>query len=376
MWQRTKQPGLYRQTGPAGTRYKVRYRDGASTLRSKTFPRLKDAEVFLSDTKVKRALGSLPDLAAGKVTLGEFFEHFMATATNLRPSTRARYRLHGRYLVEGLGERRLSSIAKADVRRFLAELTDEGRGAATVAAVHRLLHRALEIALEEDRIPRNPAHGVKVTQTQRRAPRFFSAGEVGAIARQVPDRYRVLVYFLAYSGLRIGEATALRVRNIDLKTDVVRVVENSPEVGGVKLLGQATKTGRFRVAHMPATLRKMVADHLDRFGNRFEADSLVFTAEGGGPVRQYNFRKRVFQQAARAAKIDPVPTVHELRHTAASLMAQAGYSMREAQEQLGHSHAGMTDKYTHLFPDDRAAKVRALDRLMGQTGLTCTDAPW
>ena len=96
MWQRTKQPGLYRQPGPAGTRYKVRYRDGASTLRSKTFPRLKDAEVFLSDTKVKRALGSLPDLAAGKVTLGEFFEHFMATATNLRPSTRARYRLHGR----------------------------------------------------------------------------------------------------------------------------------------------------------------------------------------------------------------------------------------------------------------------------------------
>lgn len=67
---------------------------------------------------------------------------------------------------------------------------------------------------------------------------------------------------------------------------------------------------------IPAALSVMLADHLNRFGNHFGSGSLVFTTENGTPVRQSAFRQRVFTPAAKRAGVEPVPRVHDLRHTA------------------------------------------------------------
>lgn len=97
--------------------------------------------------------------------------HYLATA-DLRETTRAKYETLGRlYLTEGFGARPIRSIGKADVREHLAALRDAGKGSATVESVARLLHRLLEVAVEEDRIGRNPAQGVHVAPAARREPR-------------------------------------------------------------------------------------------------------------------------------------------------------------------------------------------------------------
>jgi integrase len=77
---------------------------------------------------------------------------------------------------------------------------------------------------------------------------------------------------------------------------------------------------------------------------------------------QSNFRK-LFQSAGTRAGIEPVPRVHDLRHSAASFMARAGFTLLEAAQQLGHSTTAMTERYSHVFPDARQAKVRRLDDL-------------
>jgi integrase len=267
-------------------------------------------------------------------------------------------------MLPAIGHCRLNSVTKADCRLLVAELVTRGKGAPTIQGVVRLLHRIFEVSLEEERITKNPVHGVSVPKMKRRQPRFLSADEVARIAALVPLRFRALVYFLAYTGCRIGEASALSVRNLDLGESVVRIVESSPEVRGKKIHGDP-KTRKVRVVHLGPQLQQILKDHVTKYGRPLDPNAFVFTGEREAQIRQNAFRSRVFQPAARKAGIaPPIPTVHDLRHTAASLMAKAGYSLREAQEELGHSHATMTALYTHLFPNDADARVRRLDSFL------------
>jgi integrase len=183
----------------------------------------------------------------------------------------------------------------------------------------------------------------------------------------VPDRYRALVYLLAYTGLRIGEASALRVRNVDLTTGLVDVIESSPEVGGRKVQGD-TKTRKTRAIYIGPELVRILREHLTKYGRPLDPRSFVFTGDREAQVRQNAFRSRIFQPCAEGVGIDPIPTVHDLRHTAASLMAKAGYSMLEAQRALGHSSQTMTERYSHLYEDGQRARARQLDNLLANRG--------
>lgn len=345
------------------TAYKVYWRDPAGRIRTRTFTRSADAKRYAREVEHRKDTGSYVDPAAGAITLAEAFDHMMATATHLRPSTRELYAMHGRLYIAGgsLGARPIRTIGKADVWTFLAELSAT-KGTATVDAVKRLLHRTFEVALEEDRIARNPVHGVRVEKAARRDPRFLSEGEVAKIAGEVPDRYRTLVWTLALAGLRIGEASALRVKNVTENS--IRIVEASSEVAGRKITGP-TKTGQSRTVDIPPELRRMLAEHISIYSNRFDPEALVFTGPDGGQVRQNTFRKRTFQPAAERAGITPIPTVHDLRHTAASFMASHGFTLLEAASQLGHSATSMTQRYSHVFPSERQAKAARLGTLIG-----------
>ena len=212
----------------------------------------------------------------------------------------------------------------------------------------------LEVAVSEDRIGRNPAHGVRVAPAPRREARFLTEAEVRSIADEVPDRYRALVWTLALSGLRIGEAAALRVKHIE--GDTIRVVESSAEVRGRKVTGP-TKSGKGRTVDIPPELRKMLHDHLTTYSNRFDPEALVFPGSEGGQLRQNAFRKRVFQPAAERAGIEPTPTVHDLRHTAACSSAGRVHAARGGGPARPRRH-----------DDDRALLARLPGRAAGEGG--------
>lgn len=350
-------------------RYKTFWYDPSGSQRSKTFTKSEDARRFERTVEVRKDEGNYTDPNLGKITVKELAERFMATAgARLRPASRALYGQQLRaYILPKLGSRRLSTLGKADVRDFEAALLAEGRGMPTVAAVHRLLHRLFAFAMDEDRIGRNPAN-LKDEERPRSDPRkarFLDEGEVARIVQETPQCYRTLVWTLAISGLRIGEATALRVGDIDLKARTIRVHRNAPQVNGHKLMDQPTKTGRHRTVDIPVSLATMLTEHLNLYSNRFDAGALVFTTASGTPVGQSGFRKVFALAIERSGITSPVPRVHDLRHTAASFMGRAGYTLLEAAEQLGHSATSMTAHYSHVFPDARQEKVARLDALMG-----------
>ena len=128
----------------------------------------------------------------------------------------------------------------------------------------------------------------------------------------------LLVLVLAYTGLRWGEATALRVCDIDLDRRRIDVRRAFSDVGGRIVLG-TPKSHQSRTVPIP---RFLAARSRWRSG---KPDDLIFTTPGGSSLRLSNWRRAVFLPACARARISPRFRIHDLRHTAASLMIQAGY---------------------------------------------------
>ena len=165
---------------------------------------------------------------------------------------------------------------------------------------------------------------------------------------------------LAYSGLRWGEAGALRARRVDVMRGRLEVVEAVTEVNGEAVFG-TPKTHQERSVPLPPFVRDELMPHLAGVG----ADELVFTAPRGGVLRVGNFRRNCFDRAATSVGLEGL-VVHELRHTAASLAIAAGASVLGVQRMLGHASATLTlDRYSHLFGDELGGVAQRLDAARG-----------
>jgi integrase len=246
------------------------------------------------------------------------------------------------------GDRRLVSIRPLDVSAFVATLSEGGTGEATISAAFRLLRTIFSRAELAGIVTRNPTKGLKTPKAARAEMRFASADEVARLAAAIGERYQTLVYLLAFGGLRIGEAAALQVSDLDLLRGRVTISKAATEVSGHLAIGP-TKTGATRTVSLPSFLRQMLAQHIE---HGFTAsDGSVFSAPEGGPLRPRNFRRRVFAPAIRTAGIVEGFRVHDLRHTCAALLIAQGAGPKEIAERLGHSSPVVTmTVYAHVLP--------------------------
>jgi integrase len=345
--------------------------------RTKTLPTLKAALDFQATVRDPMRAREVKRLEGGKILLRDYFPLWMEGKRNLAPSTRRRYQDVGaRYICPGpFGRLAVATITRDDVRSWVSGLEARGVGAASIDKSYRTLRACLEDAFLDGKAMGNPARRISVRQADDREPFFLTARQVEAVANAVPPRDRALVYFLAYTGARMGEATALRVKNLSLLKKRVQIVESSAEVAGRKLPAGRTKTGRSRAVQLSDEMVAELAAHLDQFGQRengeLDPEGYVFTGERGAQIRQSNWRVRVFQPACRSVGVvrgtggAEVPRVHDLRHTAASLAAKAGFTLHEVKEMLGHSTIKTTsDRYLHLFEDAKEERATSLGHLM------------
>ena len=207
----------------------------------------------------------------------------------------------------------------------------------------------------------NPAQGVdNLPRLPRGDKRFLTHEQVAQLADAAGERARLVILVLAFCGLRFGELAALRVRRVDLMRRRLEVAESVTEVGGVATFG-SPKAHQSRSVPLPRFVVEELAEHITGRG----PDEFVFPAPGGGVLRLMNWRRRVFDPAARAAGLEGL-TPHELRHTAVSLAIAAGASPKDVQRMVGHASAAVTlDVYAGLFEDsldDVAARMDAAAR--------------
>ncbi|HET8766745.1 MAG TPA: site-specific integrase [Pedococcus sp.] len=337
-------------------RWLARWRDPQHRQRKKSFGRKVDAERFLAALLAEMNRGNYLDPAAGKVTVGEFATVWVAGLSHLKESTAERYRgIVRNHVVPKWGSTRLSNVAPSDVAAWIGELTERGASPSTVRQVHRVFSLIMDLALRDGRIGRNPAVGVRLPRAVRGEPRFLSPPELTALVR-ASGSGGLAICVLAFTGIRFGELTALRVVRVDLARRRLHIAESASEIGG-RLVWSTTKNHQTRSVPVPPGLVPMLEEAVA--GK--EPGDLVFMSPHGGPLRLGNWRTRVFDPACAAAGIVGL-TPHDLRHTAASLAIAAGANVKAVQRMLGHSSAAMTlDVYAGLFGDDLDSVAALLD---------------
>jgi integrase len=345
------------------TTWRAHYRTPAGAQRNKTFSRKVDAERFLASVEGAKVTGTYVDPALSKVTVGDWARRWLDGQAHLKPTTRSRYDGILRKHVYPKWDRvKLANVSHGDIQAWVTELT-KGHSPATVHKIHRVLSLVLDMAVKDGRLSRNVAHGVNLPRIGKHEHRYLSHEQVDDLATATgypsdPSRfsslntrenetYRLVVLFLAYTGVRFGEMAALRVARLDLRRNRAVIVESVTPVQGQGLVWGTTKTHQRREVPIPKFLTIELGEQIR--GKRL--DDLVFAGiRNGQPLRVSTFRT-AFSAAARAIGV-PDLHPHQLRHTAASLAIASGADVKVIQQMLGHSSATMTlDTYGHLFED-------------------------
>lgn len=366
------------EPGPGGTITRRR--------RTKAFARKIDAQNFTEQIGTSSRDGTYRDPSAGHVTFGEVQTEWLAAQTDLKGSTRARYTrdLRG-YVLPQWGHRRIGMITRTEIAQWVqdlaagrapAEYVTRGTGERirqmqrrplapnSIKHLTTLTSAVLAWAVETQRIPANPSTKIKRPRAERPEHVYLDHRQVDALATAAEGvsgdpSDRALVLFLAYTGVRIGEATALRVGDIDIINKRAQVRQTwTIDEDGKRILG-TPKTHERRAV----PLARVVLEAVKALTVGQPADAFLFRASRGGAVNDHNWRTRVFVYAVADADLaDRGLTPHKLRHTAASAAIAAGADVQVVRTMLGHRDASMTlDVYGHLWPDRLDEVADAMD---------------
>lgn len=350
-----------KRTRNGRTFYLARWREASGRQREKLFTRKTDAQRFLVEVDDAKLRGAYVDPSAGRLDLRTQAERWYATTAALKPTTRRDYRsLLDVHVLPRFGDWPLAGVDTLAVREWKAAMVEGGLGGKRAGKALQVLSMVLGSAVEGGRLATNKAAGVKPPKVQRREMLFLDAAQVEQLAAAIDPRWRVLILFSAYTGLRPCEVVALRIARLDLLRGTLRVAEAAPEVAG-RLEWGTVKTHEARTVLLTRFLRDELAANLA--GRAAGPEDLVFTAARGGPIRESKWVPDYFKPAVRAAGLPEALRWYDLRHTCASLLAAEGWTPNEVAAQLGHDPAVCLRTYTHLFPDRRAALVDRLDAL-------------
>jgi len=337
----------------ASGKYRVRYYvDGVR--KSKTFTLKRDAEAF--DREVHRAIerGELDRADSDLQTLAELAaEHMAAERDALATRTLATYRslwsAHVDARILGRDDRQWHhAIAETPLRllkpKVIEQWRDErikaGAGETAIRKVMALMKTMLSRAVRDETITANPAdHVRKPSGKRRRSIVIASPEQVEQIRARLDDEGKALVSVLAYSGMRPGEALALRWADVGERT--LRIEGGTDPDGKAK----ETKTGPPR----NVVLMKPLATDLKAWRKQANGSPLVFPrGERSWSENDWrNWRRRKFAPAAEAAGLD-MTRAYDLRHSIASLWIHEGIDVAQVAAWLGHRPSETWDTYTHV----------------------------
>ena len=319
-------------------------------------------------------------VGAPSITLANYLARWLDEAARLkvRPKTFASYSLNARRLIRLIGRVKLNQLTPQLIQGVYARLLKEGLAPRSIRQVHVVLHSSLRQAMRWGMVGRNAADGVIVPRPEPREMATLTSEELQTLFDSTKDEaLHALWVLLATTGLREGEALGLTWNDIDLanaKLVVRRAMQRQGSAGHV-LVDPKTPRSR-RTIHLSRlaveTLRRHKAQQRElrlMAGSDWRLDwgELVFCTRSGRPLDSswinIAFRRHLEKAGLRRVRI------HDLRHTAATLLLTRGVHPKVVQDMLGHSTVTLTlDTYSHVTPALHKEAADHMDVLLGNRG--------
>jgi integrase len=334
----------------------------------KTFPTLAAARAWRHDAAVAIRRGTLS--LRGDQTLADAAAEWLAGARAgailtrsgdpYKPSAIRAYdeALRMRVLPE-LGKRKLCELTRVDLQRFVGRLMGLGLGASTVRNTLIPVRAIYRHAIAYGEVSLNPATGLQLPAVRGMRDRVAAPEEASKLLELVPDRDRAIWATTMYAGLRRGELLALRWSDIDFDRSLIHVERGWDMYEGI--IGPKSRAGT-RTVPMVRALRAHLAAHQLLTGARRH---FVFGRSEDLPFNERAVSNRA-NKAWAAAGLTGI-TLHECRHTYASLMIAAGVNAKALSSYMGHSSVTITlDRYGHLFPGNESEAANLLDAYLAR----------
>ncbi len=336
-------------------------RDGGKIYKS--FPRESEAKSWRADALSALKAGTMR--APKPTTVQEAWDewHAAATAGHIRnrsgdpykPSAlRAYERTMRLRVLPEFGDVRLADLRRPDLQEFVEKLLGDGLNPSTIQVALLPLRAIYRRALSRGELAVNPTTGLEMPAVRGGRDRIADPAEAAALLAALPNEDRPLWATALYAGLRRGELQALRRRDVDLAAGVIHVQHGwDAKEGEIETKGK----NRRRVP-MAAVLRDYLLEY--RLRSDTAGDALVFGRTPESPFRP-DGPQRQADTAWKKAGLRRI-TLHECRHTAASLYIAAGVNAKALSTFLGHSSITVTiDRYGHLMPGSEEEAAGLLD---------------
>jgi integrase len=308
---------------------------------------------------------------AGKVTLRLYANDWLAGRSDLRDTTRAKYRyLLDRHILPRLGSTKLSTLAPSKVRSWFHELHSEH--AATADDAYRLLRAALNTAKADHQIAENPCQVKGAGQVRSPERPVASVIEVARAVEAVPERYRLALLLSAWCQLRRGEVLALQRRHVDLLHGRITVEQAwVAPMGSKPIIGPPKTEAGARSLAIPSNVLPAVIDHLERFV-RPAPSAWLFGTSTGTALSPRNFQRA--WSKARSIAGRPDLHLHDLRHSGLTWAAASGASVADLMRRGGHANPRAALLYQHATQDRDQALADALGKLGSEIVVITTPA--
>ena len=323
---------------------------------------IQDAHSALRSSAVNDGSASLPWVSPAQrqavmyeslksaVTLADYATEWIQQRP-LKPRTRIHYtRVLANHIVPELGSISISNLRPARVRAWYATaLVDKPT---MRRHAYQLLHAICATAVDDELLTSNPCKIKGATAVKSRRDAVVpSVEELAIIADTIEPKLKAYVLISAWCGLRFGEATELRRKDIhytngdDRGPDTIavkRAVVHRRGEDGQRCRIDTPKSGRTRQVIIPPHIRAAINEHLERFVDP-NPEALLFVPARGGCHVDGRVVRAAFGAACHAADVTGI-RLHDLRHFAGTMTAQVS-NLVETMERLGHSTPAASLRY-------------------------------
>ncbi|MBR2907834.1 MAG: site-specific integrase [Clostridia bacterium] len=298
------------------------------------------------------------------ISLGEWLGRWLEDykKPTLRPSTYAGYSKDiTNHILPYLGSKRITQLKTAEIQKHYNRLLESGRiqdnckgkglSNATVRGIHMILREALDSAVREGLIPKNPADGTSPPKIYRNEKQVLTKDQIETFMKLIEgdEEWYDFFYTEIITGMRQGEICGLRWEDFDREKRTLRVARSVDFVNKELVVGETKTDDGKRTIYLPDSLWHILAERQRQKGT-FSEWIFPNLLKPEWPLNP----SRAYRQLKKLLEIGGLPSIrfHDLRHTFTSHAANSGIAPKTLSEIVGHSKASFTlDHYAHVTSD-------------------------